>query len=407
MRLWPFRRRKQFVTQAAAAEAITNITGAPVGDGTRSSVTMAPLLWLGRQVSTIPIVLQDAAGAVVDNPVVTGLLTQRLLFSAAIDHALSGNVYLERILGGDGAPVALTYLAPSWVQPRPARMTDEVLLYRVSRPGRVTRDLHPDDMVHIRQGYDPQNPLLGLSPLAALMADLQVDVEATAALRSVLGNGAMIGTIVSPRPTPDGGFQFDQGAANAVRKSIDDGYRSANRGKTFATAMPVDITHTEADMEKLAMKAVRTLTESRVSAVLGIPPGVTSMQAGLDQTKVGATLAALIGIAWTNAVLPTIDAILEAMNREVVEELAPGRRLGYTLPPGHVSDTGAAMLAQRARELYAGGVATRNEAREMVGLPAVEGEDTFQSAAAGAPAPDQGAPEDDNEEQDDGDEAEA
>ena len=121
-------------------------------------------------------------------------------------------------------------------------------------------------------------------------------------------------------------------------------------------------------MEKLAMQTIRGISEERVCAVLGIPAAVVGVGVGLRQTKVGATLRELRSIAWDDAVIPTLDLILDAFTVKLAPEFGDGLRYGYALPPGHVAATNAEILADRSEQLFKANIMDRAEAREPLGL---------------------------------------
>ena len=82
-----------------------------VGDGSRSSVIMAPLLWLAKKASALPLSVMTDDDAEVDRPEMLDLLTWPLRFEIAIDVPLYGNAYLEIIRGSHGPAGAPALLA--------------------------------------------------------------------------------------------------------------------------------------------------------------------------------------------------------------------------------------------------------------------------------------------------------
>ena len=98
-----------------------------VGDGSRSSVIMAPLLWLAKKASALPLSVMTDDDAEVDRPEMLDLLTWPLRFEIAIDVPLYGNAYMEILRGGMGQPERLRYLPVAWVAPQAAPEDPDVL----------------------------------------------------------------------------------------------------------------------------------------------------------------------------------------------------------------------------------------------------------------------------------------
>lgn len=363
-----------------------------VGNGTTLSVLMAPLLWLARSVRSIDLNVSDADGDVRDEPDMLALVQKRLLFQAAIDLALYGNAYIEIERGSMSQPERLIYHSPTHVSPRVSgAYSNEIVYYEIRKSafmgsvsgygmsgfgfgqsaGALVRKVPAEDMLHLASGIDPHYPAIGYSPILALLMDAASDVEAGRAVASVLRNQALLGLFLSPKPTAAGagaGKGFDESVAKKWQENINRQFTGAERGKTMVTSFPVDVSTTVADIDKLALSTIRGISGVRVCAVLGIPASVVGLEEGLRQTKVGATLRDLRGIAWENAVIPTLDTILDGLNMKLAPEFQNGDlRYSYELPEGHVAATTAQILADRATKLYASGIITRNEARIKVG----------------------------------------
>lgn len=355
-----------------------------IGDGQQTSILMAPVVWLARTLSRVPIQVLDADGEPQDRPEIAGLMRRNLLYSCAIDLALYGDAYAEIERGGMGQPVGMKYLSYTWIEPRPVN-GDVIDYIRVVRRGTtggvlgVLRFVHAADLVHALQGTDPRTPATGLSPLLMMMADAAGDIEAARTAATVMRNRGVLGTIVSPQPGPQGHHaHIDEARANKIQERIDANYSREKRGKAAVFSQPVAVDHAEVDLDKLAMTAVRGISEERVCAVLGIPASVVGFGAGLRQVKVGATMREQRGLAWDNAVLPTLDLLLEAFTAMLMPEFdAEGLRFGYMLPPGHVAALDAEVLARTAALGFRSGVMKRSEARTLQNLPSEAADEVY------------------------------
>ena len=342
-----------------------------VGDGTRASVIMAPLIWLAKKASTVPLDVMTDDRKVVNRPEMVDLIDQALLFETSIDVPLYGNAYVEIVRGGFGQPMRLRYLPVQWVEPKAAPDDPDVLGFvKVRRPGKAPRDLHVDDLIHVKMGIDPQSTLTGISPFLAMLQDAASDVQAALITATVLRNAALMGGILSPQLNSGQGpvGVLDAKQAEAWQAKLNENFSGAGRGKVLVTSLPVQLQELRADLEKMALQTIRGLSEERVAALIGVPAAVVGFGVGLRQTKVGATLRELRGIAWDDGVLPVLEMILDAMTAKLAPEFGDRLRFGYTLPPGHVSAVNAEVLATRSIGLYRAGIMDRAQAKEGVDL---------------------------------------
>ena len=75
----------------------------------------------------------------------------------------------------------------------------------------------PKDMIHFRDGIDPENPLIGISKLRTLLREIYTDERAAQWVASLLTKQAVPGLIIAP----------DTGAASPSKEEAD-----AHQGST-------------------------------------------------------------------------------------------------------------------------------------------------------------------------------
>ena len=364
---------------AAREQAIETI-----GTGKTSSILMAPLFFIAKNVSSVPIILLDEEDEDVtdQNQELLQLIDKDKIYMLAMDYSLFGNAFLEIIRNSYGGVGELVYRTPHRITPKGPNSLQEYETrldhYEYRTASGVSRKIAPEDVVHFKLGVDPNLPLLGLSPLAAMVQEVASDIEAGRAVAAVLKNKGMVGTFISPKPNEDGKIQ--EVDLKKLQEKLDKSYTSVGRGKAFATNMPIDVKETIADINKLALQTIRGVSEERVCAVLGIPISVIGFGSGLRTTKVGATAQVHLSQAWENSILPTLDDLLATLTRRVIEdELPPNAMFGkpryaYKLPETHVSQSNLLTIAERVAKLYQGPILTQNEARAIIGYPPIEQE---------------------------------
>ena len=191
-----------------------------------------------------------------------------------------GDAFLYKNRNSKGEVVQLVPLMPSLVQ---VRGNDKELIthyeYFVHGSGNAL-DLPYDDVVHIRQGIDPNDHRRGHAPLKGVLREILGDEAAGQWSAALLHNMAVPGVVLSPRNDAMGGPTREE--AEAISESYKQKFGGANRGQpmVLSGSMNVDVVSFSPDQMKL--QELRRLPEERISAVLGVPAILAGLGAGLD-----------------------------------------------------------------------------------------------------------------------------
>ena len=299
-----------------------------VGDGTTSSVIMAPIQFLQRNVPSCPVIVNSRKnGRVVGHPLETLLITPNPYYGSAalwagtvFSWCIAGNAYWIKIRNQIGQPVALWWV-PSWmITPKwPTQgSTDIFISHYEYRPGTgETIDLDPDDVVHFRCGVDPNNPRLGLSPLCSVMREVWSYGEASNWIASLLRNSGVPGVVVSPKT---GALSVGPTDVNAVKKYIKDSFGGDRRGEPLVMSGPTDVREFGYDPSKMNLSGVRNTAEERSCAALGVPAAVVGFGTGLETTKVGITLKEFHRMAWENGIIPMQNSFAGEVGRSLLPD---------------------------------------------------------------------------------------
>ena len=92
------------------------------------------------------------------------------------------------------------------------------------------------------------------------------------------------------------------------------------RGGPLVMGAPTDVQAFGFNPQQLNMSEGRDVAEERVCACLGIPAAVVGFGAGLQQTKVGATMKELRQLAWHNGVLPMGRSLADELKRSLLAD---------------------------------------------------------------------------------------
>ena len=379
-----------------------------VGQGMDANVVMAPIQFIQRTFTqSIPIVEERADDrkwtALPDHPLERLLadpnpfydgdtLAKAFLLSWFID----GNAYLLKARNQLRGVAHLWYV-PHWLmEPVWSRLGGGSFIthYSYDPDGMGKQNVEVEDVVHLRVGLDPRNPRKGLSPIKAALREVLTDEEASAFSAYLLGNMGVPGGVMSPK-SADIPMSDDQ--IEEMKAYMKSGFTGKKRGNWLVLSVPTEVKQFGFDPNRLMLGPLRDISEERICAMLGVPAAVVGFGAGLQSTKVGATMRELVKLAKVNCIEPTQSTIARQIGRQLLPDFEPepGQfRVAY-------DNSGVSMfleevdaVAKRAGELYGAGLAKLNEGRRMVGLEDVEGGDTFKAAAPALPP---GAPKEPEE----------
>ena len=418
-----FRRAKgiqaaHFISVDEVRQANAGVGLGKVGQGLDANVVMAPVQFIQRTFTqSVPVVEERAEFRKWDyvpdhelelllanpNPFYDGdTLTKAFLLSWFLD----GNAYVRKVRSTLRAVVRLWFV-PHW-QMRPrwdfTGRGPFITHYEwTPSDGGAPEDLAVEDVIHLRVGLDPRDPRLGLSPIKAALREVLTDEEAATFSAFILGNMGVPGGVIAPKSTE---FPPKPEDIAEMKKYMSTAFTGKNRGKWMVLGAPTEVSQFGFDPNRLMLGPLRDISEERICAMIGVPAAVVGFGAGLQQTKVGATMRELVKLARVNCIEPTQLTISRQLGRSLLPEFEPNPetfRVAYDNEGVSMFLEDETSVAKRAGALFADGVATRNEARAMVRLDPVPDGDTFKSAGA-APAPPPAEEIDDDEGGNEGDE---
>jgi HK97 family phage portal protein len=369
-----------------------------VGDATDASVVMACVQWIQRVLPEAPLVIEREKGegewsatphplrALLERPN-PGYTGDQLLQATMYSLIVAGNAYWIVVRSGIG-PSELWYV-PHWMmEPRwPDDGSEFISHYEYSPGGRAQVRLEPEDVVHFREGIDPRNTRKGLSPIRAALREIWIDMEACTVVASLLRNGCIPGVIISPK---DGeGVQPEQGKTLAERFiSMTGGER---RGKPFVSSRAVTVDRLAFSPNEMDLSAIRDLPEERVCALIGVPAAVIGFSAGLEQTKVGATMKELEKQAWQKGIVPRQSSMAAEIQRSLLP-LFRGSGQGRLRVRFDTSEVAAlqedrGMIVERMARGVLAGFITVAEAQRQIGIDTLDTDDVYLRSIAIIPEP--------------------
>lgn len=358
-----------------------------VGSGLDSSVVTAPIHWVQRAIPEARFRVlrerRDGRHEEVKGHGLTALIrrpnpfyaTEVLWAATAMSYLLAGNAYWLVVRDGNGRPVELWW-APHWsIEPKwPADGSAFISRYDYSPGGGPTQRLDPEDVVHFRHGLDPSNPRLGLSPIAGVLREVFMDIEASNFVASLARNLGVPGVVVAPKEGKIAAADVEQ-----VKAWLREAFTGDSRGEPLVMGAPTEVHEYGFNPQQMDLSAVRDVAEERVCAAIGINVAVVGFGSGNQSIKVGATLAEMRRLAWVNGVLPILRVFAGEIGRSLLPAF-PGRgrlEAGFDLDRVAALVEDDATRAKRWDTMVKGGWAEVAEAREGMGLTVDESHRIF------------------------------
>ena len=215
------------------------------------------------------------------NEFISGSILSHYIVTSLAAH---GDAFLMKVYDGQNNVVQLIPLMPNYVKVR--GNTRELIThyeYHAVQKANLQEDyieIPRENIVHVRQGMDPDDHRRGFSPLRSVMRELAGDEAAGQFAVALLHNMAVPGVILSPKDDSMGGPTREE--AEGIAQSFKSKFAGANRGAPMIMTGAMDVDVVSFTPEQLNLTALRRLPEERVSSVLGVPAILAGLGAGLD-----------------------------------------------------------------------------------------------------------------------------
>ena len=373
-----------------------------VGDGTKSDIVMAGVHWLMGAFPEAPVTLNRLTSDGSPEPVLIhdflALLKrpnpyysgEQLWMGIEMSYTVDGNAYALIVRNNAGRPAQLWWV-PHWMmEPEWDREGNEFLTHYVySPPGHRPIRIEPEEVLHFRFGFDPNNPRKGLSPLRTVMRELFTDAEAANWTASLLRNGAVPSIMVMPKENAN--IIQDDDNLRATKAHLSASFRGDRRGEPMAIGAPVDIEQFGYSPEQMDLASLRRIPETRAAAVLRLPPIVMGLLSGLEFATY-ANFREAERVAYRANLIPTYRNMAGTLHTQLLSRFEPNIDLfevQFDTSQIEALQENADERAARWRGLYVDGLAELGEARAEVGLtvdPAVHAIRRVPLAALEVPA---------------------
>lgn len=306
-----------------------------------------------------------------DNPNPAFSLTEILFWIAWAKHA-DGNAYLRKIRSGGettGNVVELWPISPLLCSPVTYRdrPTDFISAYRYYyAPGKY-EDIPTENIIHVRLGIDDRDHRKGIAPIKRLARHIVSDDEAAKFAQALLQNFAIPGLVVLP--AKDTVITAEQ--AQDLKQRISATFGSDNRGNVGVMSAGADVKQFGFSPSDLNLKELHQIPETRICAVMRVPPAVVGVSVGLEQTSNYASMREVREMFTEGTLLPEWRLDGAKLSRGLVPDFTNDKTLSLAYDTSEVralQQDQDALYARLTAAVQAGWVQP-DEARAEVGLP--------------------------------------
>lgn len=289
-----------------------------------------------------------------------------------IDLQTFGNQFTHKLRDEGGKVAELWNLRPfkMSVIPGPDGLVNS---YEYKRSALDVKEVPEEDVVHLRFA-DPLDDFYGLPPLLSASRSLDTDDQALDYVRAFFRNAG----------TPHGILTFKVEATPDERQRVKDLWRDQFGGRDGWHSLSVidaDVEYKEigTTLDKLKMDHIFDTTETRLCMVFQVPPILVATRIGLLRATYANYKDARASF-WRETLVPMYVRLEEKLNHGLVmREFGTGLRMRFDLSMVEELQESVDSKRNWALKSWEAGLATRNEAREIVELPEIAGGDTFKT----------------------------
>ena len=318
------------------------------------------------------------------NPAYSG---STLLSATILSLKCDGNAYwrIRRNLAGR---IVEAWFIPHWcLEPR-WESSDSYIDYYDYYPGAGAAKikLDPSEVVHFREGLDPENTRKGMSRLRNTLREIVTDNEATTFSASVLRNMGIPGVIIAPK----GDAEFSATLAEKIKTLWREKMTGDKRGEPIILPSEVSVEAPGFTPEQMALDKIRNVPEARICAALRVPAMVVGLSVG-DGQRTYSNMAEARELAYEGTIVPLQNALAETIALQLAPQMAgwaAGDSVRFDLSSVRVLQEDQDALFKRLALGYNSGFLKRSDVRTLLGLATDKTDETYKTDLTAVTIPD-------------------
>lgn len=359
-----------------------------VGDLTKSALVMTAVNWLGRRIPEPPIRVfaPDDEGEIAPipdhpladifnrpNPFYTG---KTMWKTWGLNWIINGNVYWRIIKSARGNPVQLWpipfwMIRPRWNENDPT----EYIGYYEYKVNNTKIEIPPEEIIHWRDGEDPDNDRLGMSPLRALLRQVYQDNEIANWAAQLMRNGGIPDFILSPS---ENAASLSDDEALFIKEEFQRRRTGDERGKAVMATRGMKVERLTFDPKSMDLSKIADMPQAMFAAVIGIPASALGLKVSMDRS-IQSNVEGWGEDATQEYLIPLWNYIAEELTHQFLNEFEPGTKnvIKHELKKVAALQTDQDLLWTRIDAAAKSGWITVNQALTLAGLKPVEGLDVY------------------------------
>ena len=281
---------------------------------------------------------------------------------------IAGNSFVEKVRSRSGKVVELWPLRPDRIK----IYTDGRL---VTHYGYTTEQgkeytIPKEDMIHFKFS-NPADNYFGLPPMKAAVRAIASDNEATDYVTAMLQNSAVPPAIITVSE------RVEEATANRLAAKWKQKYGGKRRGEPVILQAGMDVKTLSNTMRDMEFPDIRTISESRICAVFGVPPILVGANVGLQRSTFSNYGEARKSF-WQETVAPLHRRLSDRLTKELAEDFN-SENIEGRFDTSRVSALQEVRDAKwdRAIQAYQAGLIKLNEARLEADLDPTDDGDRF------------------------------
>ena len=298
-----------------------------------------------------------------------------LLHGSLISWMSAGVAYWYKVRSRSGLVVGFAYIPHFLIRPMSDKYNQDgsklISYFEYTPYGGTPVDLDPADVVYLRAGVDPKNPMMGLSPLAGVFASIGNDRESDLLTAALLQNAGIPGLVISPK---DGEAKMTPEQREDFKFRWRDNTTGSNAGMPNLMSFPVNVSMLGFSPDDLALDKTRADAVARICSGIGLDPMVLGLP---SSSKTYSNYGEAIEAAYEGALLPLMQIWGIQVGYQCLDpnsgdflDVRPGDRLGWDTSKVRALQDDEDKLQARWRETWRANGIDRATFKEKIGLAA-------------------------------------
>jgi HK97 family phage portal protein len=210
--------------------------------------------------------------------------------NSKINHRLLNQVSLESLtlmgesfiykLRGENSSRVLGLLPVRAASVAPVVAGGALTGYRISLANKQTVVVEPDDVIHVMDGQDPNDPFRGRSKLKEAGMPMGSDIGAAAYVYSLVKSPAPSYSI-NPKNSED---EFQDAQAQALKDGFTSMASGNRAGSAIVSSLPIDVQRIGFSPDEMMIDKIKAYVDANLASIFGLPAMVAGYQIGLERS---------------------------------------------------------------------------------------------------------------------------